>query len=170
MIINGTFLGRNGMKLVTLSSAFYGKHLEHSEILENKNGRPYVVLLVKAKKRTFAIPFRTSGRFGKNSPNKPKTCYYFSSSGRNFLSSAGRVPVLDFIKAVVVSSEDLGTPACIDKKDFRELSSNFKQIRSSFEAYLDYYIDAIRNGKNLDAYEIKYSSLQYFHDLLLDVK
>lgn len=158
------------MKLVTLSSAFYGKHLGHSEILENKNGRPYVVLLVKAKKRTFAIPFRTNGRFGKNSPNKPKTCYYFSSSGRNFLSSAGRVPVLDFIKAVVVSSEDLGTPACIDKKEFRELSSNFKQIRSSFEAYLDYYIDAIRNGKNLDAYEIKYSSLQYFHDLLLDIE
>lgn len=53
------------MKLVTLSSAFYRKHIGHSEILENKNGRPYVVLLVKTKKRTFAIPFRTNGRFGK---------------------------------------------------------------------------------------------------------
>ena len=53
------------MKLVTLSSAFYRKHIGHSEILENKNGRPYVVLLVKTKKRTFAIPSRTNGRFGK---------------------------------------------------------------------------------------------------------
>lgn len=158
------------MKLFTLSSTFYSKHLGHSEILENKNGRPYVVLLVKTNKRTFAIPFRTNGRFGKNSPGRPKTCYYFSSSGRSSLSSAGRVPVLDFIKAVVVVSEDLGKPACIDKKEFRELSSHFKQIRLSFEVYLDYYLDSVRHVKNLDAYEIKYSSLQYFNDLLLDVK
>ena len=86
------------MKLVTLSSAFYRKYIGHSEILENKNGRPYVVLLVKTKKRTFAIPFRTNGRFGKNSPSKPKTCYYFSLSGRRSLSANGRIPVLDFIK------------------------------------------------------------------------
>ena len=77
---------------------------------------------------------------------------------------------MDFIKAVIVEPEDLGKSACIDKKEFLELSSNFKQIRLLFEAYLDYYIDAIRNGKNLDTYEIKYSSLQYFNDLLLDVK
>lgn len=73
---------------------------------------------------------------------------------------------MDFIKAVVVVSEDLGKPACIDKKEFRELSSHFKQIRLSFEVYLD----SVRHVKNLDAYEIKYSSLQYFNDLLLDVK
>ena len=77
---------------------------------------------------------------------------------------------MDFIKAVVVVSEDLGKPACIDKKEFRELSSHFKQIRLSFEVYLDYYLDSVRHVKNLDAYEIKYSSLQYFNDLLLDVK
>lgn len=156
------------MKIVTLSPAFYEKHVGHSEILENKDGRPYVVLLVKSKNHTFAIPFRTNGWFGKNSPNKPKTCYYFSSSGRNLLSSNGRVPSLDFIKSVIVESEDLGAPARIDEKEFQELSSHFKQICILFNVYLDYFVESIRQGKNLDSHEIKYSALQYFKDLLLE--
>ena len=57
---------------------------------------------------------------------------------------------MDFIKAVVVVSEDLGKPACIDKKEFRELSSNLKQIRLSFGVYLDYYLDSVRHVKNLE--------------------
>ena len=156
------FLGAR-MEIITLNQTFYERHSEHSEILHNKDGRPYLALIIQSEEYTFAIPFRTSGHQSKNSPKKPKLGYFFSSSGRKSISAKGKIPTLDYVKAVIITEMDIAGTGRIDANEFRELHDNFEKIRNDFFQYVKYYKDSIRSQVNLNDFEIRCSTLQYFH-------
>ena len=158
---------KNKYSIVKLNADFFKRHSEDSEILCKPN-RPHLVMLVSINKLTFAIPFRTSA-------HRPKLggiphCYFFSSSGRQELSSEGKVPALDFAKSVIVTEDDIGSTARIDQNEFKELHDNFLKIEAKFKDYLHHYIFSIKNSVNLDAPEIRFSSLQYFKEALLKIE
>lgn len=152
------------ISIVHLNEKFFNEHAEHAEIL-NKPGRPHLVLILQVESTTFAIPFRTSA-------HRPKTgrvphCFFFIESGRKSLSTTGRIPALEFSKAVIVSADDIGNATRIDNKEFKELRDHFHEIEAKFLAYLKHYVNSIKTQTNLDSPEIKYSALQYFTDKLL---
>ena len=152
--------------IVHLTEKFFEEHAEHAEILK-KPGRPHLVLVLQVGQNKFAIPFRTSA-------HRPKTgrvphCFFFIESGRKALSTAGRIPALDFAKAVIVTEKDIGEVTRIDANEFRELQDHFREIEAKFLVYLKYYINSIKTQTNLDSPEVKYSALQYFKELLLSI-
>ena len=152
------------ISIVHLNEKFFNEHAEHAEILK-KPGRPHLVLILQVESITFAIPFRTSA-------HRPKTgrvphCFFFIESGRKSLSTTGRIPALEFSKAVIVSADDIGNATRIDNKEFKELRDHFHEIEAKFLAYLKHYVNSIKTQTNLDSPEIKYSALQYFTDKLL---
>ncbi len=96
------------IELRKLTQKFYDDYPQslYPEI-EYKLGRPYVILLVKIRKKTFAIPFRTN--------IKHSSCYKFKSTKRITNSSTG----LDFSKAVVIiKKEHLSDLTYIDNKEY----------------------------------------------------
>ena len=148
------------ISIVHLNENFFEEHAEHAEILK-KPGRPHLVLLLQVGQ----VPFRTSA-------HRPKTgrvphCFFFIESGRKALSTVGRIPALDFSKAVVVTENDIGEATRIDENEFRELQDHFREIEAKFQVYLKHYIRSIKTQTNLDSPEVKYSALQYFTDILL---
>jgi hypothetical protein len=152
--------------IVHLNEKFFEEHAQHVEILK-KPKRPHLVLILKIAQGTFAIPFRTSA-------HRPKTgrishCFFFVKSGRKSLSTTGRIPALDFAKAVIVTEDDIGDVTRIDANEFKELQDHFREIETKFLNYLRYYVNSIKTQTNLDAPEIKYSSLQYFMDTLVEM-
>ena len=152
--------------IVHLNEKFFEEHAEHAEILK-KPGRPHLVLVLQVGQNKFAIPFRTSA-------HRPKTgrvphCFFFIESGRKALSTVGRIPALDFAKAVIVTEKDIGEVTRIDANEFRELQDHFREIEAKFLIYLKYYINSIKTQTNLDSPEVKYSALQYFKELLLSI-
>ena len=78
-----------------LSADFYNKYNSsgYPEI-ENKDNRPYMVVLIKIKNNTFAVPFRT------NVPHS--NCYKFKKSTRPTNTVTG----LDYTKALVITRDD----------------------------------------------------------------
>ena len=82
------------VELRKLSKEFY-KAYPHNESpeMEDKLGRPYVVLLVKINNVKFAISLRTNICHS--------FCYKFKTSDRETKSSTG----IDFSKAVVISRD-----------------------------------------------------------------
>ena len=152
------------ISIVHLTEKFYNDHAKHDEILK-KPGRPHLVLILKIGNNQFAIPFRTSA-------HRPKTghiphCFFFMESGRKVLSSTGRIPALDFAKAVVITADYIGKETRIDNGEFKELQDHFHEIEEKFTIYLKHYINSIKTQTNLNSPEIKYSALQYFIDILL---
>ena len=150
--------------IVHLNEKFFEEHAQHVEILK-KPERPHLVLILKIAQNTFAIPFRTSA-------HRPKTgrvphCFFFAESGRKFLSTTGRIPALDFTKAVVVTENDIGDVTRIDANEFKELQDHFHEVEAKFCVYLRYYVNSLKTQTNLESPEIKYSSLQYFTDILM---
>lgn len=154
------------LTIVHLNEKFFEEHAEHAEILK-KPGRPHLVLVLQVGQNKFAVPFRTSA-------HRPKTgrvphCFFFIESGRKALSTVGRIPALDFAKAVIVTEKDIGEVTRIDANEFRELQDHFREIEAKFLIYLKYYINSIKTQTNLDSPEVKYSALQYFKELLLSI-
>ena len=152
--------------IVRLNAEFFEKHKEHTEIL-SKPERPHLVLVVQIESLTFAIPFRTSAHRPKH--GKVSHCFFFSNSGRQKLSKDGRIPALDFSKAVIVTEEDIGKLAMIDHAEFMELQDNMKNIEVKFKSFLNFYLESVKTETNLDNPIIKYSALQYFKDKLLSI-
>ena len=154
------------ISIVHLSENFYNDHANHAEILK-KPRQPHLVLILQIGDNQFAIPFRTSA-------HRPKTghiphCFFFMESGRKTLSTTGRIPALDFAKAVVIKKEYIGNATRIDDGEFKELQDHFREIEEKFLTYLKHYINSIKTQTNLDSPEIKYSALQYFVDILLTI-
>lgn len=152
------------ISIVHLTEKFYNDHANHAEILK-KTGRPHLVLILRIGNNQFAIPFRTSA-------HRPKTgrishCFFFMESGRKTLSTTGRIPALDFAKAVVITADYIGNKTRIDNGEFKELQDHFHEIEEKFSTYLKHYINSIKTQTNLNSPEIKYSALQYFIDVLL---
>lgn len=128
--------------------------------IEQKSTRPYIVLLIKINKNTFAVPFRTNIRHN--------YCYKFKNSNRE----SDAVTSLDFTKAVIINeSKYIGAPATIDNKEYIELSNKYHFIISKFKKYVDGYLKYISgNGNEFDYKKYKYSTLKYFHKQLLESK
>ena len=102
-------------KLSYLSSEFYKIYnAEEYPEIENKESRPYMVILIQIDENTFAIPFRTNVTH--------KNCYKFKTSTRPTDSVTG----LDYTKAVIVNEEKF-----IDGRSFNSYfwNSNSKSNR-----------------------------------------
>ncbi len=137
-----------------LSDEFYAKynHTDYPEI-ENKDNRPYMVILIKIENNTFAVPFRT------NVPHN--NCYKFKNSTRPTNSVTG----IDYTKAVIVNeSKYIGDDARINDKEYIELNDNYLFIIKKFRKFVTDYIE-FANGKK--AYyaskKFKFTTLKYFH-------
>lgn len=140
-------------KLNYLSAEFYNKYnsTDYPEI-ENKENRPYMVMLIQIENNTFAIPFRTNV--------KHNNCYKFENSSRPTDSITG----LDYSKAVVVNdSIYIGAPARINDMEYTELDINYHIIIKQFTAFVKGYIK-LANGKlnEYQAKKYKYTTLKYF--------
>lgn len=137
-----------------LSSDFYQKYgtKQYPEI-ENKDSRPYIVILVKIENNTFAIPFRT------NVPHN--NCYKFRTSTRPTDSITG----LDYSKAVIVNDEKyIGAPARINDKEYIELNRNYDFIIKQFRKFVEDYIRFANGNRSFYAEKkFKFTTLKYFH-------
>lgn len=102
----------NEIKTVVQKKDFYEKHKEHKEILSDKDGRPYLTLVVECKDKMFAIPFRTN--------LKHKFAFYFYTSQRKDEEQKG-LPGIDYTKAVVIQESDIERNSAVDKKEWLEL-------------------------------------------------
>lgn len=141
-------------KLNYLSDEFYARYnnSEYPEI-ENKDNRPYMVLLIKIDNNTFAIPFRTNV--------KHNSCYKFKNSTRPTNTVTG----LDYTKAVVVNDDKyIGVPARINDKEYTELNDSYGFIIKQFREFIADYIE-FTNGKKgyYNTKKFRFTTLKYFH-------
>lgn len=137
-----------------LSSEFFEKYnaIDYPEI-ENKESRPYMVVLMKIENNTFAVPFRTNVSHN--------NCYKFKTSTRPSDSVTG----IDYTKAVIVNDRKyIGSIARINDKEYIELNNNYFFIIKQFKKYVDDYIKFINGNKGYYAKKkFKYTTLKYFH-------
>lgn len=149
---------KKNYKLNYLSSEFFQKYnsIDYPEI-ENKNNRPYMVILVNIENNTFAIPFRT------NIPHN--NCYKFKNSSRATQTVTG----LDYTKAVIVNEDKyIGEPARIDDKEYVELNKNYSFIIKQFRKFvLDYIQFACGKQTYFASKKFRFTTLKYFHNDLL---
>ncbi len=121
--------------------------------IENKQNRPYMVLVIKIENNTFALPLRTNIRHNYG--------YKFKNSNRETESSSG----IDYTKAVIVNNQKyIGEETFINSSEYIEIDRYKNSIVSGFKRYLDGYINFWKNGGNsYSAKRYQYSTLQYFH-------
>lgn len=141
-------------KLNYLSPEFFQKYgSEKYPEIENKENRPYMVLLVKIDHNTFAIPFRTN--------IKHNNCYKFRNSTRQTDSITG----LDYSKAVIVNdSSYIGEAARVNDAEYIELDANYYIIEKRFTTYVRGYVKYANKALNeYQTLKYRYTTLQYFH-------
>lgn len=148
---------KKNYQLNYLSATFYAKYnaIDYPEI-ENKDNRPYMVILIQIENNTFAVPFRT------NVPHN--NCYKFKNSTRPTNSITG----LDYTKAVIVNdSMYIGDAARINDKEYTELNDNYAFIIKQFRKFVTDYIE-FANGKQTYylTKKFQYTTLKYFHNEL----
>lgn len=122
--------------------------------LEHKEGRPYLVFLIKIENNTFAVPFRTNIRH--------KFAYRFKNTGRETESRTG----LDFTKAVIVNEERyIGEEEkLIDDIEYIELDSKFYFIQNQFKRYvLRYHKHLAGELDERQSKAYRFTTLKYFH-------
>lgn len=141
------------MVFYSLTSAFFETYKNCPEI-EQKQGRPYYVLLVEWAGHDFAIPLRSH----------IKHKFSFIADG----IEAG----LDFTKTVVILDKKFISPIPVQirQNEFNFLKQHERVIKQRFESYLKMYIKKTKRrllnpSLTLDK-ECMYSSLQYFHSEL----
>ena len=93
------------MELRYLSSLFYQKYKDCTEILSKGETRPYIIILIEVENNKFAIPIRTH-------LHKTKDCYE-----SNPQSNSG----LDYTKAVIIRFDG--------KKEYRIKSYRANEIK-----------------------------------------
>lgn len=145
---------KNNYKLNYLSAAFYATYdsVRFPEI-ENKDSRPYIVVLVKVENNTFAVPFRTNV--------KHNNCYKFKTSTRPTNTVTG----IDYTKAVIVNDSNyIGSAARINDKEYNELDANFHIILKEFSQYVKGYIKYMSGRKGeYNRQKYMFTTLKYFH-------
>lgn len=148
---------KKAYQLNYLSAEFYNEYNsdDYPEI-ENKNNRPYMVVLIKIGNNTFAVPFRTNVSHS--------NCYKFKKSTRPTNTVTG----LDYTKAVIVNdSKYIGAVARINDMEYTELSDNSAFIIKQFKKFVADYITYANGKRNYYAEKkFKYTTLKYFHDEL----
>ena len=149
---------KKNYQLNYLSKEFFEKYnsIDYPEI-ENKNNRPYMVVLVNIENNTFAIPFRT------NIPHN--NCYKFKNSSRPTQSVTG----LDYTKAVIVNDNKyIGEPARIDDKEYIELNKNYPFIIKQFSKFVADYIRFVNGEQTYYATKkFRFTTLKYFQTDLI---
>lgn len=147
--MQGVLFWRYDMLLKILSEKFYTTYADCPELLKKEN-RPYACLTLELNSLLFAIPFRHHIRH-------PYAFHTIGESG------------IDYTKAVVISdlsylSRDTPT---IDSKEFAIIKRNENKIRYDFSKYVKQYMRAMKHRDNpRSAHILKYSTLQYFENLL----
>ncbi len=138
------------MKIKMLSKEFYIKYADKKEILQKEN-RPYLCLTIEIDSIIYAIPFRHN--------ISHKHCFLT-------LGNAG----LDYSKAVIISDKSYLSDenVSIENKEFAIVKKNEKYIKRTFLKYIRFYKKALlRKDIERNYKTIRYSSLQYFEDILL---
>lgn len=150
-------MANKNFEIHLLKHSFFQKypHYDFEEILE-KEYRPYFVFKDLINDCTFAVPFRTN--------ISHNNLYEVKSSKRK---SDGKVG-LDFSKAVVVNSEDIGRFAGIENWEYREIEHSFAYIFLKFNRYVNAYkaYAMSEDDNSRTERKFRYSSLRYFNDEL----
>ena len=149
------------LELRKLSSKFYKDYPSNLfPEIENKHGRPYIVLLVLINDLKFAIPLRTNIRHS--------YCYKFRTSDRKTESNTG----IDYSKAVVISDDKyLGEETNINDKEYLELQQKFFFVIKQFKKYVSDYVAFKQQKSNVYiAKKFRYSTLKYFDEFILSNK
>lgn len=151
------------VEIYKLSSKFYTDYpKEQYPELMQKDSRPYTCLLIETKDEYFiCVPFRTTITH--------KDSFLFKNTHRSFSSPSG----LDYKKSVIIKDMeyiDSSTPAIVDADEYIATITNIEKISTEVNAYVDKYINHIRQVSVLHTREFerhyKYSTLPYFHDIL----
>lgn len=145
---------------VILKKIFFDQHLNHKEILSNKEGRPYLSLIIECNDKIFAIPFRTN--------IKHKYAFLFKTSTR-ISNEKSKLPGIDFTKAVIIHDSDIERHCAVDKKEWIELNKNLDTITKNFIDYVKKFKESLNNSSFEKLPEFKFSSLQYFTNELEDL-
>lgn len=151
----------NEPKTVILKNDFFEAHKNHSEILKNKERRPYLTLVIQCNDKLFAIPFRSNV--------KHRYAFYFKTSQRKNKDIKG-APAIDFTKAVVITENDIERKCAIDSKEWIELNKNYRFIVESFSDYVKAFINSLNNGDFKKLPIFKFSALQYFIEEIVPKK
>lgn len=137
------------MKYVFLTTQFYSDYINCPEI-EQKQLRPYVMLIVKIDDLTFALPLR--------SHIKHKYAYFTDKE-----KGCG----IDYSKAVVITNSDLYVEKekvpYIRPNEYKNLLGKNIIIEKAFRKYLKDYKKAMTLKTDRKNYTYKFSTLQYFH-------
>lgn len=137
------------MKFIFLTSDFYTKYSNCSEI-EQKQNRPYSMLLTEIDGVTWAIPLRSN-----------------ISHNHVVWSDKSNKCGLDLSKAVVIDNYkyiDTTTTAWIRPNEFNVLKTKGNLVNRKMASYIKKYVKAYkRQDVDRNKKLCKYSTLQYFH-------
>lgn len=131
-----------------------------------KQGRPYTCLLIGSHDDYFiCVPFRSS--IGH------RNAFLFTETVRSKKSKSG----LDYSKTAIIKDTDYldtTTKAIIDQDEYTEMMRNLSTIVLDVNNYVNTYINHISGTSPLQprayARKYQYSTLPYFHDILLNQK
>jgi len=145
------------LKLFYLKKSFYIQSASLVEI-EQKNDRPYAMVVVKIQGHQFAIPFRSDIRHNHCYPT---------------IIVAGEQRGLDYSKALIIQSSDIDytkNPK-IEQAEFNLLKGKEKVVATQFQNYITLYREAIErkiNEKSVmsDSPLLSFSTLQNYHSHL----
>jgi protein AbiQ len=145
------------MEFHRLTSAFYVFYANCAEMLVKKD-RPYYVCVLELDGICYALPLRTH-------ITHP---FCFSAAGYD-----GQKSGLDFSKAVVITDREKfidPDPVTIRQNEFDVLKKQKHLISERFTSYVNLYkkeiLRRIKNPTLPITAVCRYSSLQYFHDIL----
>ena len=141
------------MKYIFLSKEFYNTYNNdlYPEI-EYKQDRPYVLLLLKIDRLTYAIPFRSHIKHN----------YAFFTDKEN---NCG----IDYTKSIIITNEKYilenynGKPIRIRPNERKALFGQKHNIIRGLRSYIKEYKRAVKNKVNDKIFVFKISTLQYFH-------
>ncbi len=152
------------VELSLLSSRFALDYplIRYPELL-HKAGRPYTCLLIASHDDYFiCIPFRTSINH--------KNAFLFTGTLRSRKAKSG----LDYSKTVIIKDTaylDSSAKAIVDRDEYSEMIKNISTIVKDASRYVDTYIKHVVGSSPLHpkvyARKYQYSTLPYFHDILL---
>lgn len=131
--------------------------------LMHKQGRPYTCLLIDSQDDYFiCVPFRSF--------ISHKNAFMFTGSLRSQRSKSG----LDYSKTVIIQDTDYldtSTTAIVDRDEYTELMKNLSTIVLEANHYVNTYIRHVTGISLLHprvySRKYQYSTLPYFHDIML---
>lgn len=140
-------------KFVFLSDAFYEHCAEHAyREIEQKQTRPYLVLLVEIEGKTWGLPFRSGIKHQ-----------------HAFWTNRNEHCGIDYSKAVVIESEcfiDASRTPHLRQNEFEALRGQEFNIYKGFLAYIDKYKKAKRSGHPRYHHLVAFSTLQNYESII----